>query len=233
MKKIYIIMISVVAMMLSIDTFAQVSVGAGYNLGTMTTRVDSERDSESYGGFYLEGTYDLNFLERHWGRLALQPGVRLSYMGESENDEVLGITTKSSFNETYFDIPVMVKYSYDFPNVSLFGYAGPVFSFGMTSTSKLKVKGDNVDYVWKYYNYSGKTVTKGDGATTNSGQGLTDYGSFDTKLGLGLGATFMEKVNVKVGYNIGLLNRYTGDQIEGHKLAYRSGVFYVGLGYNF
>ena len=43
-------------------------------------------------------------------------------------------------------------------------------------------------------------------------------------------AAFMEKFNAKIGYNVGLLNRYTGNLDD---LSFRTGVFYVGVGINF
>lgn len=229
MKKFYFIL-AAAAMFLAVDANAQLGVGVGYNHGTTTTRIGNESDSDGLDGFYLEATYDWNFLDRGWGMLSLQPGVRLSYMGEYDSEEVLGVLTKESFNETYFDIPVHVKYSYDLGAIRLSAFAGPVFSFGLTSATKVSAD----DYMWKYHNYTGKTVTKGDGSSSSSKPETgPEYGRFDLKLGLGVGATFMEKFNVKLGYNIGMLNRYTGEQVADTKYKMHTGVFYVGLGFNF
>lgn len=230
MKKIYIVLISIAAMMLTVDTYAQISVGAGYNSGINTTKAGGERDSESLGGFYVEGTCDLTFLQKGWGTLALQPGVKFTYYGDTEKEELMGVKSRLSFRETYFDIPVLVKYSYDLPDFSVYGFAGPVFSFGLTSVTKMTQKGDNIDSMWKYYNYSGKTVTKGDdvGTGTIGGKG-TDYRAFDTKIGIGVGITVMETVGIKVGYNIGLINRYK----NASEFSSRTGVFYVGAAYCF
>lgn len=230
MKKIYIIMLSIAAMMLSVDSYAQISVGAGYNNVTTTYRSGGEHESESCNGFYIEGTCDLTFLQKGWGNLALQPGVRFYYAGESDKEDIGGIISKNSFRETYFDIPVMVKYSYDLPDFSVYGFAGPVFAFGLTSTNKITIKGEGVDSMWKYYNYTGKTVTKGNMGDAEYGEGEgAVYAAFDTKFGIGAGVTIMEKVNIKLGYNLGLLNRYKG----GLDVSQHTGVFYVGLGYNF
>lgn len=234
MKKIYFI-IAAVAMFLAVDANAQLQVGAGYNHGTTTERIADEDDSEDLDGFYLEVTYDLNFLEKGWGTLALQPGVRFTYLGEADSDIEFGYKAKSAFNETYLDIPVHVKYSYDLGTVKVSAFAGPVFSMGLTSVAKRSISGEGMNYVAKYHNYSGETVTKGEGSSSSvNPDGLTGYGRFDIKLGLGVGATFMEKFNVKVGYNIGMLNRYTGEQIsKDHKYKTHTGVFYLGVGFNF
>ena len=234
MKKIYFIL-AAAAMFLAVDANAQLQVGAGYNHGTTTERIADEDDSEDLDGFYLEATYGLNLVEKGWGTLALEPGVRFTYLGESDSDIEFGYKAKSAFNETYLDIPVHVKYSYDLGAVKLSAFAGPVFSMGLTSVLKTSVKGEGVNYVRKHYNYSGKTVVKGEGASSSiNPEGLTDYGRFDIKLGLGVGATFMEKFNVKVGYNIGMLNRYTGEQLrKDYKYKMHTGVFYAGIGFSF
>lgn len=229
MKKICFILSVVAAMFVAAEASAQIGVGVGYNHGT-TTRVADEAYYEHLDGFYIEATYDWDFLRAGWGNLGLQPGVRFSYMGESDVDEVLGVRKKESINETYLDIPVHVRYSYDLGFVKLSAFAGPVFSFGLTSA--LKIKTD--DYMVKYHNYTGKTVTRGDGSSSTSvPDGSPEYARFDLKLGLGLGATFMEKFNVKVGYNIGLLNRYTGEQVKNYRHTIHTGVFYLGVGLNF
>ena len=234
MKKIYFIL-AAAAMFLAVDANAQLQVGAGYNHGTRTERIADEDDSEDLDGFYLEATYGLNLVEKGWGTLALEPGVRFTYLGDAESDTESGYKVKSAFNETYLDIPVHVKYSYDLGTVKLLAFAGPVFSMGLTSVLKTSVKGEGVNYVGKHYNYSGKTVVKGEGASSSvNPEGLTDYGRFDIKLGLGVGATFMEKFNVKVGYNIGMLNRYTGEQLnKDYKYKMHTGVFYAGIGFSF
>lgn len=226
MNKIYFVIAAAAAMFIATEANAQLGIGAGYNHGTTTVRMDGESESDGLDGFYVEATYDWNFLDRGWGSLGLQPGVRFSYMGESDTEEEYGVRMKASFNETYLDIPVHVKYSYDLGAVRLSAFAGPVLSLGLTSASKISAD----DYMVKYHNYTGKTVTKGEGSSSSKPEGDTNYGRFDLKLGLGVGAAFMEKFNVKLGYNIGMVNRYTG---ELDKYKKHTGVFYIGLGYSF
>lgn len=136
--------------------------------------------------------------------------MRFSYAGDHESEEALGVKAKASENETYLDIPVLVKYSYDLDAVKLSTFAGPVLSCGLSSVAKVSVD----DNTTKASNYGDESV----------------YGRFDVKIGLGIGAAFMEKFNAKIGYNVGLLNRYTGNLDD---LSFRTGVFYVGVGINF
>ena len=59
------------------------------------------------------------------------------------------------------------------------------------------------------------------------------YKMFDLKLALGLGVTVSEKVDIKVGYNIGLLNRIVHKIDDYAKYSAHSNVLYFGVAYNF
>lgn len=210
MKKIYFIIAAAVSMFFAAEAYAQIGVGVGYNMLNNVQKALDEDASSSLNGFYLEATYDINFLDKSWGELGIQPGVRFTYAGTQESEELLGVVTKASERETYLDIPVLVKYSYDLNVLKLSAFAGPVVSCGVSSVAKVSA-GDN--------------VVKGNNYDENSA-----YGRFDIKFGLGLGATFMDKFNAKIGYNLGMLNRYTGNIDE---VALRTGVMYIGVGINF
>lgn len=234
MKKIYIILISAVAMLIAIDAQAQLSVGAGYNNGTTVVAAGDEKDSDDMGGFFIEAAYDINILDNIPGTLSLQPGARLRFHGETDSEEILGVKTKTSTRESYLDIPVNVKYSYDLGFAQVSAFAGPVLSMGLTSGSKLSATAEDSKTVLKTNNYTGKVVAKGgDSSGATDPDGPTYYGRFDIKFGLGLGATIAEKYNVKVGYDIGLLNRYTAPQSGDFKIKKHDNVFYIGVGYNF
>ena len=214
MKKIYLTVLTFAAMFFAVDAYAQLGVGVGYNLLNTTQKLADESDDDSLNGFYVEATYDFNFLQAKWGSLGIQPGLRYSFAGETESEKMPGLTTRASLTEHYLDIPVNVKYSYDIMPSTLkaYAFAGPVFSCGLASSLKVKANDDDI----KTNNYKD-----------------TEYGRFDIKLGLGAGVTLMEKFDVKLGYNIGLLNRYTGEQIDNFKYKTHTGVFYVGVGFNF
>ena len=209
MKKGYLI-IAAAVMFFAVEANAQIGIGVGYNMLNNVQKALDEDESGALNGFYVEATYDINFLERSRGELGLQPGLRFSYAGNHESEEALGVKAKASENETYLDIPVLVKYSYDLDAVKLSAFAGPVLSCGLSSVAKVSVD----DNTTKASNYGDESV----------------YGRFDVKLGLGIGAAFMDKFNAKLGYNVGLLNRYTGNLDD---LTFRTGVFYVGVGINF
>lgn len=209
MKKIYLI-IAVAACFFAIESNAQIGVGVGYNMLLNVQKTLDENSDETLDGIYIEGTCDINLLDKSWGELGIQPGLRFTFAGNQESEEVLGVVGKASVNEVYLDLPILVSYAYDLDVVKLSAFAGPVLSCGLSSVSKLRI-GDNVT----------KTNYYGDDSV---------YGRFDVKLGVGLGAIVKEKVTTKIGYNAGLLNRYTGNL---NNLSCRTGVFYIGVGFNF
>ena len=213
MKKICFILVAA-AMFIAVDAKAQLGVGVGYNLLNTTATLADESDDESLNGFYVEATYGFNFLNKKWGTLGIEPGLRYTFGAEAEQEEILGVKTRASLTEHYLDIPVHVKYGYEVlpSKLSVHAFAGPVFSVGLASTSKVSADDTTV----KTNNYEN-----------------SDYGRFDLKIGLGAGITIAERFNVKVGYNFGLLNRYTGEQVDEYKYKAHTGVFYVGAGFCF
>ena len=209
MKKIYLI-IAAAVMFLAVEANAQIGVGIGYNMVHNVQKSLDEDIDGNLNGLYIEGTYDFNFLEKSWGELDIQPGLRFTFVGDKESEEVSGVVGKVYENEVYLDLPILVKYSYDLDIVKLSAFAGPVLSCGLSSVTKVKIR-ENV-------------------TTTNYYGDDSVYGRFDVKLGVGIGATVKDNVQMKIGYNTGLLNRYTGSLVD---FSLRTGVFYIGIGFSF
>ena len=211
MKKIYFILIAAVAMFFATEARAQIGVEVGYSLTDHAVKALVDEGVDMLDGFYLGVNYDMNFLENEKGAFGLQTAIRFSYSIMQEVEQLLGIVTRASLNESYLDLPVFAKYSYDLRSLTLSAFAGPVFSCGLTSESKVSINDKLVSHL---NNYEKDSV----------------YGRFDLKIGLGIGATFNDRISAKVGYNIGMLNRYTGN-IDSASL--RTGVFYAGMGFTF
>ena len=240
----------IASMAFAVNSAAQITVGAGYANASHVDKVKSGSDSVSdktgMSGIWIGGTYEWNFMKENWGDLSLLPGATYSFFGKklkSESDEEDGYeySYKQSRRDHYLDIPVSVKYAYDFGSVKAWAYAGPVFSFGLSAKSIYKAFEDDGETEYKNVTkaglYSGKTSWKRyeNGKVVESGKekGESDYSMFDIKLGLGLGVTVFEKYDVKLGYNIGILNRYTGEQSDDYKFKSKTNVFYFGVAYHF
>ena len=236
---------SVMAVLFSGIANAQISVGAGYGLASHTSKVTADGTSvtdpnTNMNGFYVNGSYDWQFMDQNWGALSLQPGLTYSFFTKSL-DEISEMSESSaSLKEHYLDIPVNVKYSYNLipGTLKLSAYAGPVFSVGLASNTVVSTSEDGNDMTIRTNMYNGNTRVYGtvNGEKVDQSQEgeSTGYGRFDLKLGLGITATVFEKFDVKIGYNIGLLNRMAkANTDDSSRMISRTNVFTIGVGYNF
>lgn len=225
MKKLFFVVAALVAMFVTIDADAQITVGGGYNHGSLINKRGGERTSSGLNGVYVEATYDFNFFQKSWGELAFQPGARLSYMGFGETAKESGIKVKQSLRETYFDVPLHIKYTYPLKDIKVSAFAGPVMSLGLSSVNRYSVKGGGQDIKGKVNKYASDSADPESEST---------YGRFDIKFAIGVGADLTENISVKLGYNIGMLNRYTAYEYgDGPKFKIHTNVFYLGVGYTF
>lgn len=212
-----------------INSSAQIRIQAGYS---SSTEHSGDATSDPIKGFHLGATYDYALAEGNFGEVALQPGVFYEYL--SNKDFQYGNYAKAKSYEHYINVPVMFKYSYEFVDDTFgaFLFAGPTFSFGLASQIKLTYDAGVTSGDIVYHRYSGKVTSDEIGQSILDvlfPGGGTDYGWFDAKLGVGGGVTIMDMIDVKAGYDWGLVNRYTGDG-DG-KL--HSNHFYVGVAYKF
>ena len=264
----------VAAMAFAVNANAQFSVGVGYAnesiiskeaavLGDDYKGYSWEKNRSHLNGFYIEGAYNWEFASAGPGTFALQPGIRyycmtdLTYNAKSNIKYETGgqeghgkANEKSRISDHFIDIPVNVKYAYDFIPGALKGYvfAGPTFSLGIAANSVSTEKanasydGETIKYkdIERYNAYTGKYYIKSYDTTTEEydiEEGKDDsykqYGMFDLKLAVGLGVTVAEKVDIKFGYNIGLLNRAFIKNTDNAKYSVHSNVLHFGVAYNF
>lgn len=247
MKKILsLIAVAAATLAFATNSHAQLKVGVGYGLESQASKLvvgdEVERDSEGLSGFYVNASYNWDFLSKNWGTLSLQPGLTYSFYGDGDVDKksIAGIETvaKESWREHYLDIPVLVNYSYDLMpgTLKLSAFAGPVFSLGLASAQIAKIQAGDDWTTTRLNMYNGSSTVKGsmNGEKmdeTIKGDG-TDYGMFDLKLGIGVAATVFDRFDVRVAYNIGLLNRM-GSKTDDIKSSLHTNVFQVGVAYNF
>lgn len=243
MKKIVVLFATaVVAMAFAASASAQLSVGAGYGLAshtriTKTGNTTNTVDPLNMSGFYVNGTYEINFLSKNWGDLSVAPGLTYAFYGkciseESTKEDGISFSEKSSRRDHYLDVPVHVKYAYNVipGTLKLAAFAGPVFSFGLSSKTIMREEYGNDYTVSRLGNYSGKYVVKSSFAEDNEKGDLGDtgYSMFDLKFGFGIAATIFEKIDFRIAYNVGILDRYSSDSYSSH-----TNVLQIGVAYNF
>lgn len=180
-------------MLIGANAFAQVSLGAGYvNSTTGISYKDNSSDS-SMGGFYVGASYNLPIASG----LGIAPGLYYEFLTASDKSSYAGIAeVNGDTKEHYINVPVMFNYGYDLtPNFRIFAFAGPTASFGIASNTTIKGSALGLTANTKIDNYDKDY----------------DYGRVDVMVGGGIGADIMNMVQFKIGYDYGLLNRYTGD----------------------
>ena len=182
MKKIFATVVAASMMLVGTGAFAQInrdnlSVGAGWVNSTLSHK---SAGSDNFNGIYLGLSYDIPVASV--AGLSVEPGLYWEHF--STGGDVRQ-------NESYLQIPVMAKYSFDLASdTRFFVYAGPTLSAGLTSKLKNTAGGSTV--------------------STNLYGSDSDYGRFDVLIGLGAGVDLMEHYRIKLGYSYGLVNRYTG-----------------------
>lgn len=190
MKKIATVILAAAMLLSGVNAFAQASVGAGYVNSTDRTKVGNTLSTSATNGFYAGVGYTLPLA----GGLNVTPGLNYMMLLSSGADAIGPLGLKGDLQEHYLNIPVRFDYGAELaPGVRGFVYAGPTLSFGLASSTKLtaSIAGYSADKVFD--NYS-------DGS---------DYGRMDVLLGGGIGVD-VNKIRFTVGYDCGLLNRYTG-----------------------
>lgn len=212
MKRIITTILAASMMFIGTTAFAQVSIGAGYLNSTMKTTISSSSTTMPYNGFYAGAEY----LISEGAGFGVSVGAYYSYVSakSSGSTTIFGINIggSSKVQEMYLDAPVRFNYSIDLsPSMRGFIYAGPVFSYGLSSTTE------------------GGISIGGIGGTSDKHDNYSDsnYKRFDILLGGGAGLDF-GNLRFTVGYDLGMLNRYDTDNY-----IQKRNVLHAGIGFLF
>lgn len=201
MKKIFTTILAASMMLVGLNAFAQMSVGAGYVNSDHRGRIKKDADvqKKNLSGFYVGGEYNLDLMQY----VSIAPGIQYEFLASKEK-EFLG--AKSKTTEHYLNVPVNVRFNYPIADdLRLFAFGGPTFSCGLSSKSK---------------------VTAGGTEISNDNYKDSDYKRFDVMLGVGVGFEALNAVQIKVGYDWGLLDKDSSDMIL-HRNRLYLGVAYM------
>ena len=211
MKRIITTLLAASMMLIGTTAFAQMTIGAGYLNSTMKTTVGNNVSSMPSNGFYVGGDYTIS----EGVGFGLSVGAYYSYITStsSASTSIFGINigASSKVEEMYLDMPVHFNYSIGLsPSTRAFVYAGPTFSYGISSTTELSA--------------SVGTVGGNTGKNDNYADG--DYNRFDILVGGGAGLDF-GKLRLTVGYDLGMLNRYPADNYTQKRDVLHAGIGFV------
>lgn len=197
-------------MLIGTAALAQPSIGVGFVNSTEKTKSGSTSNSTSLNGFSVGASYNINLA----GALNVAPGLYYTLLTKSDADNFLGVLdTNVDVTEHYLSVPVMFNAGLPIAD-GIVGriYAGPTLAYGLASNKKLKGSVAGISADTKINNYDDDY----------------NYGRFDVMLGGGVAVDFFDIVRFNVGYDYGLVNRYTGDaDLTRHRSQLTVGVSYL------
>lgn len=169
MKKIMSLAAALV--LLTTTAMAQASFGIGYMNPTHPI------EGGEMQGFYAGLDYNITLS----GNLGLAPGVYYSWAQKKGE-----IISSVKFNEQYVSMPLNFNYGLDLAkDLTIRVYAGPTFSYGLSSTEKGEKTGGEVNNYSKY----------------------TNYKNFDILIGGGVAFDYAQQFRINLGYNYGIMDR--------------------------
>ena len=224
----------------STDAFRGIGLTFGYvnsNYRTLDLATDESTTSGLLHGFTIGLTKDFSLLPH---ALYFQTGLNYYYQNDPRNENVDGLRIVGDREEHHFGIPVRLKYNLHLlDRVGLTFDAGPTLLMGLSSKFKYKAKLDDHVVGVDYTLYNGKIDSTGDASVFDLGAWMENsgmypegrLGRFDVMLGASVGAHFFHVLEVRLGYDWGLINRYRKDIADLYSM--RRGQFTLSAGIRF
>lgn len=214
MKKVFSFILAASMMLIGTAAIAQPSLGIGYLNSTDKVKSGSTTKTTNLSGFYVGGSYNINLA----GSFGVAPGLYYGLATKSDANSFGGILdTKADVTEHYLSIPVMFNAGLTITD-GIVGriYAGPTLAYGIASNLKYTASA-SIPVLG--------TVSKGDKVNNYDD---SDYSRFDIMLGGGVAVDFFDMVRFNIGYDYGLVNRYSGDgDVTRHRSQLSVGVAYL------
>ena len=217
MKKIFAFLAVAAATLIAGNSYAQISIRAGYAPETWTTTYNGNNRTTNLTGLFVGAHYNFGLT----GDLNLSAGIqyRYNFKKETNSADVFGIaggTTEAKTTQSVLDVPIMLNYGLDLTDAfRLSIFAGPTMNLALAG---------NKHYTTTVTVLNQTNVTESDADMYGDNSQLETLNISAT---FGLNITYMN-FGVFGGYNMGLLDM---DKDNDSKLT-TSG-FFVGLGYTF
>ena len=208
------------------DAFRGIGLTFGYvnsNYRTLDLATDDATTSGLLHGFTIGLTKDFSLLPH---ALYFQTGLNYIYQNDPRNENYkipltdMSVRLVGDREEHHLGIPLRLKYDLHLlDRVGLTFDAGPTLLMGLSSKYQYKTKlEDNVASV-DYNLYNGKVKASGGSSFFDLEDWMQNSGMypegrlrrFDVMLGASVGAHFFHVLEVRIGYDWGLVNRYRKD----------------------
>ena len=185
-------------MLIGTTAFAQ-NFGAGYVQSTRTVYSDAPAN-----GFYAGFGYTAEIMPG----LSLNPGLYYEFLTSSSNTSAFGYNIASAkTTEHYVNVPLHLSFAMNFaPTFKLFVYGGPTANIGIASSTAGELLGAKKTFD----NYDNEGISR-----------------FDILAGGGIGAEIMNKLRVNVGYDFGLLDRNSNENLTLKRNRLTAGVAFL------
>ena len=215
MKK-FIVVVFALMLLAGGRAYAQWSLGAGYVHASLVSRYAGGEtyDKTAFNGLYAGIGYVLPVTRG----LDFTPGVYYEYIACGEKTEGRTLDFLGETREHYLNVPLTLQLGADLsPDVRLVLFAGPTFRLGLDSITSYSLG-------WSVHEFE---VLKG-GINHHNFRG-DDYSRFDLLLGGGIALEVLSRFRLQLGYDAGLLNRYTGepDDLRMHARRLSAGIAYL------
>lgn len=206
---------------------------------------DEVETSAGLDGFTAGVTKDFRLIP---GALYFQTGLDYIYQNDARNENISvagidsGLRVVGDRTEHFLSLPLRLKYTFPITDrIGLGVDAGPTLLMGLSSKMKYRTRfADGESSAVTHNIYKGEMDADGmlDGRW-NMVEWINETGMlpegrlrrFDVMLGASVGADFFDMLEVRVGYDWGLINRYKKD--IGEDLKMRRGQFNLSVSVRF
>lgn len=216
---------------MTMASYGQVGVQIGFNQSIERTKVGSDGKFESkpgLNGFKAGVFYEHNF---KYG-LGMYYGANYSFLHHQSKWKGIGNGWFSRTQTTahHLDIPVHFQYKLSIAtDTYLMAYAGPTFALGLGGKEAVSTKNGLPEHNPLFQlNTTSYDIYKRDA----NNDGFADLQRFDLLLSVGLGLQY-KNIQVKGGYDFGMLNRYGNAYIDGSRWFDRRNEWSVKVSYLF
>ncbi|MBR0532911.1 MAG: outer membrane beta-barrel protein [Bacteroidales bacterium] len=201
MKRIIILIAAAVMMTIATNSFAQMSVGAGYLHAGDQITISGASAEAGMNGAYAGFSYNLPISDL----IGIAPGLYYSFL--MCNDNYLDIVD-AKIREHFANVPVYLNLGFNIgANSRLFLFAGPTVQLGLVSTVQASAGSLSYGKVNRYKD--------------------SDYSRTNVLLGGGLGLN-LGKIQITAGYGQGMFNLDTsGDGTKRIKRYAKAGLAYI------
>jgi len=203
MKKIFTAVLAASLMLIGTSAFAQFSAGAGF----MNSPLNYGKESLALNGLFAGVSYNIPLA----GGLGVAPGVYYSLLTKKDSDNSGAFIHEGDHTDMYLTVPVDLNYGIQIADgFKALLFAGPTFSYGLSSKTKLSgsIGGFSV----------GSTVDNYDNK---------DLSRIDVMLGGGVGVELENMVRFTVGYDRGMMDLDKTDAGTLHRSQLHAGVAFL------